>query len=316
MAKKKIKLNNRTKQLFKWKEIEPIIRKNAEYLETVPDDFINNDISKTQQVLNMYLLSLLDDFETDNGKMVNNEKNLLLITKLDKLFNDFSRGAGLVVLSSLLNRLMKVVSNSVNYFGSLLGASDKFDSTELSVSNMINQRLGVDANGNIKESGYFNDLLNDKTVRIQTRNIFYDAVTGESLLADARDSITKYITGEDEKQKRGAIQKFYSLYTGDTFGRIDRMASKKFAKEYDLTQFIYYGTIIKTSRAFCRKHIHLLFTLQDASKWVNESPSPVGIDSTYDPIVDMGGINCRHLPVFVTDEMADEIKSKGYFGNE
>jgi len=104
-------------------------------------------------------------------------------------------------------------------------------------------------------------------------------------------------------------------YVGDFFTVIDRMASAQFGKEYNLTEFIYYGTIIKTSRPFCRKKIHGIYTIEQGMLWPFESPAPLGISvSTYNPVIDMGGENCRHVAFFLTRDMSDEMKERGFVG--
>lgn len=294
-----------------WKQIQKIAERNALFLDQQPDDFLDTDVPKTEKELILLLLLLLDDFEQDNGRLKKSRKNFFLVNSVDKIFRELATGAGFALLAKLVSRFQNVVANNNDYFKTMLGSSDQFRETTKIITDMVNTRLGMTADGVLKSDGYLYSLLNDNTVRNETRELFFKNVLSGSRVNDVRIDLTDFVIGG--KDKKGIIYKFYSKFAYDTFGQIDRMASLQFSEKYNLRWFIYFGTIIRTSRAFCRKHINGLYNTEEAKNWIFENPGPVGVsDITYNPVIDMGGINCLHTAVFVTDEIKDDLIDRGY----
>ena len=64
------------------------------------------------------------------------------------------------------------------------------------------------------------------------------------------------------------------------------------ADELGLTSYLYYGSIIKDSRDFCRKHAGKVYTEEQIREiWANDTGQ--GRDQG-SPFIVRGGYNCRH----------------------
>lgn len=294
-----------------WEQIQKVAARNALFLDKQPDDFLDTDVRLAEKDLLLLLWLLIDDFETEDGRIKKSNKNFLLITRVDELFKGFAIDGGYVLIQNLINRFQKVVSYNTGYFTSLLGKSEQLSLTINRVNTLTNKRLGLNTDGGLVKDGYLHSLYTDNTVRNQSREILYRGVLSQNKPTDLKNEVKKFVMGAEDKG--GAIYKFYSKFAYDTFGQIDRMASLQFAEEYKLKWFVYYGTLIKTSRPFCRKHINGIYNTTEAQKWVYEQPAPVGVSATtYNPVIDMGGINCCHTAIFLSNEMAEDLFSRGY----
>lgn len=294
-----------------WENIQKIAERNAIYLEEVPEAFLNKDLKMTEEELILLLLLLLDDFETEDGKIKKNRNNFFLVNRVDQIFRAFAVAGGLVLMNKLIGKFQKVVANNSSYYYNLLGRSDQFTRANNIITDLVNRRLGLDTDGSMKPSGYMSDLANMTTVRNETRELLYKNVLAEGKVTEVRKLLQNFIVGEGDKN--GAVYNFYSKFAYDSFSQIDRMASSQFATEFGLTSFIYAGIIIKNSRAFCRKKINGIYTIPEGMKWPYENPAPIGISvATYNPVIDMGGINCKHVPLFITREMEKDLLNRGF----
>ena len=73
---------------------------------------------------------------------------------------------------------------------------------------------------------------------------------------------------------------------------------------------------VRTSRPFCVKNNGKVFTTEEAQSWENTIGDKNGVqwnDDPYNPLTDMGGFNCRHLPNFISNQEA--ISRRPELGN-
>jgi len=132
---------------------------------------------------------------------------------------------------------------------------------------------------------------------------------------EARQLVEIAQTATGQRQQ-DAIDKLHSIYARDRLGNNMRryatqMANdslaqysasitKATANEAGITNFKYYGDVIRDSREFCRNNVGKTFTEEEINSkwqgsWAGKAPG--------DPFIVRGGYNCRHhwLPI-VGDE--------------
>ena len=86
--------------------------------------------------------------------------------------------------------------------------------------------------------------------------------------------------------------KYASLVVQDSIMGFDGQFAKYRADEAGLTSFLYYGSLIKDSRNFCRLHAGKVYTTEEINQiWANDSDQ--GRDQG-SPFIVRGGYNCRH----------------------
>ena len=99
--------------------------------------------------------------------------------------------------------------------------------------------------------------------------------------------------------------KYASLLVTDSIMGFDGQLAKFRADELGLSSYLYYGSIIKDSRDFCRKHTGKVYTEKEINQiWANDTAQ--GRDQG-SPFIVRGGYNCRHSwqpvdPSWVDDE--------------
>lgn len=290
-----------------WKELKSIAERNAKAIEVLPDEFILQDVKPYQNEIFNAVEGLLQQLETDDGIIRKNKKNLLVINKIDAEIENIRKIQGVAVLNALLNRISNVLKDNFNYYGQMLTKNEEFQKVKQSIEEEVNNRFGITKDGKLNKNGYLYALLNDQTVKNKLKQNIFTSIYSNSKLSDVINEGKAYLNGK--KGRRGAIESFYSQYTSDVFNQTDRMSSLAFGKKYGLKWFIYAGTLVSNSRAFCRHKIGGVFNTEEAKDWINENPSPLGIPAdSYSPIIHMGGINCRHSPFFITGEMKNEYE--------
>jgi hypothetical protein len=67
----------------------------------------------------------------------------------------------------------------------------------------------------------------------------------------------------------------------------------KKAKDADIETFLYYGDIIRSSRAFCIARVGKLFTVKEIKKWDDDKLTWKG-KKPGSTLINRGGYNCRH----------------------
>lgn len=297
-----------------WKRIRDIGERNAKALEDEPDLFLKEDVAAAQSELLLKVWAFIDEFESHEGVIKKTKRNFWKVNGVDSVFSGFASAGGLALVGKMIGRMQRILGRSFKYFGALLGKTEKVDTYKQEISEMLNRRLGINSDGSLKNGGYVHDLQMMDEVRNEIREQLYNSVIAGYDLSAVKKDMKLRIVGD--KNLKGAIERFYSKFAYDSFSKIDRMTSSSFAKSFGLTMFVYAGIIIENSRPFCRKKLNGIYTIEEAKKWPYETPGPLGIEASYDPVVDMGGVNCKHMPMFITEEMAEEMVSNGYVINK
>ena len=147
----------------------------------------------------------------------------------------------------------------------------------------------------------FNDMV--QTIREKINGIyqFSDNKKAQQLveyIANNPDGAEVNTAIDELKQVYGrtsegdSFVKYASLLVTDSIMGFDGQLAKFRADELGLTSYLYYGSIIKDSRDFCRKHAGKVYTEEQIRQiWINDPEQ--GRDQGT-PFVVRGGYNCRH----------------------
>ena len=147
----------------------------------------------------------------------------------------------------------------------------------------------------------FNDMV--QTIREKINGIyqFSDNKKAQQLveyIANNPDGAEVNTAIDELKQVYGrtsegdSFVKYASLLVTDSIMGFDGQLAKFRADELGLTSYLYYGSIIKDSRDFCRKHAGKVYTEEQIRQiWANDTGQ--GRDQG-SPFIVRGGYNCRH----------------------
>jgi hypothetical protein len=151
------------------------------------------------------------------------------------------------------------------------------------------------------------------------------AVTSQINMKEFIGVIKEYVNGTDVKS--GVLDRQFQRFTYDTYQQYDAAYNKKLAEEFDMKYFVYQGGLIKDSRDFCAAHNDKVWSVEETEDWRTWTPAkgqyPAGwevkakdmnsvpsyIDyPEYDPLVDRGGYNCRHIIGYIPDNLAFRLR--------
>jgi len=147
----------------------------------------------------------------------------------------------------------------------------------------------------------FNDMV--QTIREKINGIyqFSDNKKAQQLveyIANNPDGAEVETAIDELKQVYGrttagdSFVKYASLLVTDSIMGFDGQLAKFRADELGLTSYLYYGSIIKDSRDFCKKHAGKVYTEEQIRQiWANDTGQ--GRDQG-SPFIVRGGYNCRH----------------------
>jgi hypothetical protein len=80
---------------------------------------------------------------------------------------------------------------------------------------------------------------------------------------------------QGNRQATGRLQSYWRTYTYDLFNQVQEAKNQQFAKELDLTWFLYVGDVISDSRDFCRKKAGKVFaTMEALNEWPKDRDLP------------------------------------------
>lgn len=289
----------------KKKSIDQLVKEKIRLLESLPDNFINQTIGGAEAPL---FSLIMEDFiallEVKDGAIVSSPQNIKLVTAMDQIFKTFNDKQGIEIVRKHVSNIADVVDYNNEYYKEALGRSTEFLRGRKAIDSTINRRLGLNEDGSLIKKGYLKNLLEDTTVKNQVQEFAVKGVSQASGYDDFRRSFEKLIKGNDETL--GILRKWHRNISYDIYKQVDGLQNDLFSKEFNLKYFIYDGTLIKTSRMFCKRRVGLIFTRDEAKEWKND-PDLVASPLNYNPFTDVGGYACRHTLRFLTDEMAFDL---------
>jgi len=122
----------------------------------------------------------------------------------------------------------------------------------------------------------------------------YDAVTVGQSFTTLTNNIRNALTGLKSMTGRPLAQ-YASTYAQDALMEYYQTMHNISADAAGLTEYIYYGDVIKTTRSFCQKRAwipnHKIFTKAQVDAWNDLTPWPGWNGDVWKNV---GGHNCRH----------------------
>lgn len=266
--------------------------------------------SMSEQLQKMILKEFVDNLETEGGNIKNSRKNLELITAIDKIYQDLMNKSGSKLAETIIKNVNEVSKFNFDYYSSLAINQAAYPATAKQIKQTIFDRLGVGDKTRLKPGGFMDGMLKDNRIRNELKKLSLQEVIKGSGFKNFKDQLQNYIVGNEENA--GGFRQYFRQYAYDIYVVADRTEQALFATELDLKYFTYEGTIIETSREFCIKRAGKVFTIDEAKDWVNDpwikKNFEKGYIASYDPINDMGLFGCRHLPRFISKQVAETLR--------
>ena len=202
------------------------------------------------------------------------------------------------------------------------GLPARFEAVSLLTSKKLGMRLGLEG-GKIVRGGFLESVLQNQSLGLELKNFMARAITSQSPMKDFTAGMSRIITGAGEKA--GGYEKQFERFAYDLYNQYDAAYNLNVANEFGMNHFIYQGGLIKDSRDFCREHNDRVWTREEAELWPDWTPSKAmfitdfkqkDLDAVpsylaypgYEPLIDRGGYNCRHMLGWIDEGLAKELR--------
>lgn len=251
----------------------------------------------------------LDELDREAGKIKNSTANIKRANKLEEVFNKFQAAEIDRELRTFAGELISVGALSEDYY-KLIG----FEATQKQLDAAIETLravIGIDSNGNIQKGSYLWRLGRTDEVRAELRQLVVNGISAQTDYQTFAKGIRLYIKGNTGQGINGAFEQYWRQYAYDTYNQANEIVSQHIAENLGFKHFVYQGSIIDSTRDFCRKRAGKAFTLEETKTWKND---PTLIDKktkdSYNPIIERGRYNCRHFINWISEEIYIHFKSK------
>jgi hypothetical protein len=128
-----------------------------------------------------------------------------------------------------------------------------------------------------------------KAANTRIANALYNTIAGGGTLEKLKESISATLTGKLAKNGR-PLTTYTDLYANDAQMEFFQIVNNKKAKDAGLTHFLYYGTIIKKTRPFCKLRVGNIYSTEEIEAW----NSMTWKGKSGNVWTSLGGYNCRH----------------------
>lgn len=291
-------------------EILAIIRAYNKRLEETIDKsvgcFEESVIEMQKKLLDDYLTSFVGTLEVQNGVILNTTANFARISSIDKVFDRFSETFQKNRLRKFAVDLLDISRLSLEYYKET-GFDEKTLSRIQGAVKQVESYIGI-SNNKLVRGGYLETLGLSNKVRLELKNYVLNSITTKKGYRQFLKGFENLVVGPNKKTD-GLLQSYYRQYAYDKFNQVREVANNYAAEEIGLNFFLYEGSLIKTSRAFCEKRAGKVFSIAESKTWKND---PDLIDKktkeSYNPLIERGRYNCRHWINYISRELAVELR--------
>ena len=249
-----------------------------ELLESLADNH-EAQIKKTLENLEEEIISTIS--RATEGELISTR----IAIELRKDIKRHIQETYLFEAETIIREYDKIVNEFLNEFGTL-NIPDKFKSLTKIDLETINALKYQSFSG-------FEDLANRYLTDISS-NVYQNAIAGRSFRDMVKD-IKGKVTGLEDRAGK-PMSSHAGQLAHDSIMQFDGQFTIHKAKEAGLKHFKYTGTIMGTTRDFCRRHIGRTYNEKQiraiwTGNWAGKSSG--------DPFIVRGGYRCRHtwLPV-------------------
>ena len=245
----------------------------------------------------------------EEGRIKNTLNNLAKANLIERVFDEVGRDEVNDLVRGYAAYLIEISGKNAEYYYSIGIDKAKVDAIADSVG-LIRRVIGIGEDGKLLQGGYLYRLASAETVREQVKQYVLTSIASGQSLKQFQSGLKGLVQSTDEVD--GVLLSYWNNYAYDQFSRVREINNLHFKDEIGLKYFVYQGGLIRTSRKFCIKKNGKVFSEEEAIlDWPKD---PDLIDkahlSTYNPIIDRGRHNCRHFLMWISNEMAKELKQR------
>jgi len=287
-----------------------IFEEKIKFIDEAVANFEKQVPGMEKELMNLIRERLIDNLVYDENGLSQTPTNIQLVSVIDDIYAEFSFNFQAEPFKELAKNLLKVTNyNKAYYTDDLDFSKTKINaiSTEL---DGIKKMIGFDGK-KISKGSYLDIVSQGSGVKEKLKQYVIESIISKKGSKEFAKGFKEIVQGG--KGKTGLLDRYHKQYTYDVLNKVDAAENKFMASELDLQFFRYEGTLIKTSREFCRKRVGQVFHVKETEDWKNDPDliEPSTKDS-YNPLVERGRYNCRHFIRYITDEKAEQLDPDKY----
>lgn len=307
------------------KRIVKLLTARQEYIDTQRDKLERFVLRSQNKYVNALLKDVYVELDVVDGKITDSVHNYRVLNSIDSIEKTFNRLFAEELSGQIIGTTTGLIELGRNYFAIALteelGA--RFEKVVSSTAAKMDLRIGVKG-GKIVRGGFLESMISNNSVETQVKNFISKSIAGQINTKDFISGLSNMITGGGDK---GALEKQYSRFAYDLYQQYDAAYNSSLAEEFDMNYFIYQGGLIDASRDFCAAHNNKVFHRSEADDWYTWTPAqgeyPPGYEVKskniyevpsyldypgYQPLIDRGGYNCRHMIGWISDTLAKDLR--------
>lgn len=263
-------------------------------------------VDMQEALLQTMLSDYISKMEVANGVVVNSPANFRQLAKFDAAFARFDSLYQRNRLRKFAGELLSLSQFSLQYYGRVGYGPETLNKISGAVD-VVEGFIGIKDNKLVK--GGFLDLLGQTNeVKLKLKNYVLNSISTKKGYRFFIKGFRELVVGPN-KDTDGVLQRYYRVYAYDKFNQVREVANQYAAEEIGLKYFIYEGSLIATSRAFCEKRAGKVFSVAEAQTWKND---PTLIEKktkeSYNPLIERGRYNCRHFINYISEDLAVELR--------
>lgn len=245
----------------------------------------------------------------EEGRIKNTLNNLAKANLIERVFDEVGRDEVNDLVRDYAAYLIEISGKNAEYYYSIGIDRAKVDAIADSVG-LIRRVIGICEDGKLLQGGYLYRLATAETVREQVKQYVLTSIASGQSLKQFQSGLKGLVQSTDEVD--GVLLSYWNNYAYDQFSRVREINNLHFKDEIGLKYFVYQGGLIRTSRKFCIKKNGKVFSEEEARRDWPKDPDLIDKAhlSTYNPIIDRGRHNCRHFLMWISNEMAKELKQR------
>lgn len=304
------------------RRLNEVIRRKQLYLEEIRGTLQSSALKLQGELFARLIEDIIPRLDAENGVLLETANNYQLISELDNLYDAFSDKIIQKIFPQINKGVIGISDISEEYFAlSFRTLPETFEKITRGARELITLKLGIRTDKLI-EGGNLKSALRIKAETL--KQLLSRAVSSQMRMKDFISAIRENIIGSE---KSGVIDRQFQQFAYDTYQQYDAAYNKKLSEEFDMRYFIYQGGLVVDSRDFCVCHEGNVYTTKESEEWKEWTPSmgiyPEGYEikqkdvnarpsymkyEGYDPLVDRGGYNCRHIIAYISEEYAFKLR--------
>lgn len=239
---------------------------------------------------------ILHQLSIKDGMIETTSANLKLLARFRKIASGYQSKEKRDLAKWLYGTMLKQIDIAKEYLADLL--IDISDKVTNQAKASLATRLGFDGK-TFAEQGFLFDLVESTTEIQKIRAATVKGIASGADWGNFYESIKGFVIGNPQRQ--GVVEYQLKQITYDIFQQNDRAINTEMAETLGLEHYLYAGSSIDTSRPFCIGKSNHTFTKEQVQAWANQSfqGKPIG----YNPFIDCGGYNCRHVLKPISKEL-------------